>query len=263
MLLKIFEWQFVYKNKNMNQVLILAGGKGTRMKSDRPKTLNLINKKTILSHILNKVEKTAVKPCVVVGYKGDEIIKEIGNKCDYVYQDEQLGTGHAVMCAKKFLEGKDAENILVLPGDHPLINSDTLKKLIRIHKEENAAVSLSTVIAPHFENEYKCFKHSGRIIRNEKGEIEKIIEFKDATDEEKNIKEVNVSYYCFKARWLWDNIDNLKNENKAKEYYLTDIIKIAFEQKEKIIPVIIENPIECMGVNTVHELKIAKKYLLD
>lgn len=247
----------------MNQVLILAGGKGTRMKSDRPKTLNLINRKTILSHILDKVEKTAVKPCIVVGYKGDEIIKEIGNKCDYVYQDEQLGTGHAVMCAKKVLEGKNAENILVLPGDHPLINPDTLKNLLKIHILKNATVSLSTVIVPHFENQYKCFQHSGRIIRNKNGEIQKIVEFKDASEEEKNIKEVNVSYYCFKARWLWDNIDKLKDENSANEYYLTDIIKIAFEQKEKIISVIIENSNECLGVNTIDELKIAEKYLAD
>lgn len=248
----------------MNQVLILAGGKGTRMKSDRPKTLNLINRKTILSHILDKVEKTAViKPSVVVGYKGDEIIKEIGNKCDYIYQDEQLGTGHAVMCAKKVLEGKDAENILVLPGDHPLINADTLKNLIKIHILEKATISLSTVIVPHFENQYKCFWHSGRIIRNKNREIQKIVEYKDATDEEKNIKEVNASYYCFKARWLWNNIDKLKNHNNAKEYYLTDVIKIAFEQKEKIIPVIIENPTECLGVNTIDELKIAEKYLAD
>jgi len=167
------------------------------------------------------------------------------------------------MCAKKVLQGKDVENILVLPGDHPLINSDTLKNLIKIHNQEKATVSLSTFRVPYFENKYKCFQHSGRIIRNEKGEIQKIVEYKDATEEEKNIKEVNVSYYCFKARWLWNNIDKLKNDNNAKEYYLTDIIKIAFEHKEKIISVIIKNPTECMGVNTDEELKIAEKYLSD
>ena len=247
----------------MNQVIILAGGKGTRMKSDRPKALNLINGKTIISRILANFENASVKPCVVIGYKGDEIIKEIGDKCDYIWQDKQLGTGHAVMCAKKTLSKKETKNIVVLPGDHPIISADAVKFLIKTHNKENAAVSLSTILVPNFNDDYKIFYNSGRIVRNEKEEVQKIIEFKDASEKEKDIKEVNTGCYCFKARWLWDNIDKLKNENNAKEYYLTDIIKVAFEQNKKIIPVTAENPMEYIGVNTTEELKIAGKYVSD
>ncbi len=244
-----------------NQIIILAGGKGTRMKSDRPKVLTKIKKISIIKHLLKNVVSVCAKPTIIVGYKGEEVIKETKNKYHYIWQKKQLGTGHAIACAKNdLIKNKNIKNIIVIPGDHPFVSGDTLKKLIKISNKNKAIISMATITVPNFENNFSSFYNCGRIIRNNKKEIEKIIELKDANEKQKLTKEVNVSYYCFNANWLWKNIEELKNNNKAKEYYLTDMIKIAVQKKKKISSIKIKNSIEGLGINNLKQLKILKQY---
>src|SRR3990167_7722962 len=244
-----------------NQIIILAGGKGTRMKSDRPKVLTKIKDTAIVNHLLKNVVSVCEKPVIVVGYKGEEVIKETGNKYRYVWQKKQLGTGHALMRVKEEMKNGKAENIIVVPGDHPFLSAKTINHLIKSHIRRNAVISAAVIKVDSFEGLNSGFYDCGRIMRNQNQEIEGIIELKDADEKQRQIKEVNVSYYCFKADWLWGNIDKLKNNNKAKEYYLTDMVKIAVKQGEKVNSMVIRNSLEGLGVNTPEQLRTAKSSL--
>lgn len=244
----------------MNQIIILAGGKGTRMQSERPKVLHKVNGAPIIKRLLQNVETLFAKPAIIIGYKGDEVVSVLGNKYDYIRQPKQLGTGHAIWCAKEALAPKNYKNIIVMPGDHPLISSETLKKLLDLRTKEQTKISLAIVSVPHFEGDFASFYHYGRIVRGQNGEVKGIVEFKDATEEQKRIRELNTSYYCFDADWLWENIENLNNENAAQEYYLTDMVKIAFEQDERIASFIIENSYEGLGINDKQQLEIVENY---
>ena len=124
-----------------------------------------------------------------------------------------------------------------------------------------AAVTIASVVVPNFSDDFACFYNCGRIIRDDQGSVVDIVELKDTTEDQKNIRELNVSYYCFDADWLWKNIDQLKNTNASKEYYLTDMIKIARQQERKVGSYIIEDPAEGMGVNTPEQLELVKKFL--
>lgn len=244
-----------YEKIIMNQVIILAAGKGTRMQSDLPKTLHLAKGVPIIKRLLNNIKYLFSDPAIVVGYRSNEIVSVLGDKYLYIHQDEQLGTGHALMCAKKVLAKKEYTNIIVIPGDHPLISEKTLRDLLVLHESEKAKLSLAVVSVPNFKGDFTSFFNCGRIMRNAKGEIIGIVECKDASEEQKKIREVNTSYYCFDTRWLWENIDKLENKNVAKEYYLTDMVKIACEQGEKISSFIIENAFEGLGVNNKEQLE--------
>lgn len=246
----------------MNQVVILAGGKGTRMQSDIPKVLTLVKGIPIISRLLSGVRAIADKPVVVVGYRADEVKTYLGDMCEYAYQAEQLGTGHAILCARSVLEGKGYRNIIVMPGDHPLVSAETFRKLITIHEERGAKMSLAIVSVPHYEGDYAAFAHFGRIVRNAEGDVSRIVEYKDATEEERQIREVNPSYYCFDALWLWQNIDRLQSENAAHEFYLTDMVALAREVGGPIPTVAVENPFEGLGVNDREQLAIIERYCL-
>lgn len=245
----------------MNQIIILAGGKGTRMKSETPKVLTKINRKPLLFHLLDNIKKSFPNPALVVGYKGDEIIEATKNKYSYIWQRQQLGTGHAIKCAKKELVKKDFDNIIVIPGDHPLVSAQSLDRALKEHKLKKATITLITAKVPNYKNDYESFFNCGRIVKNKKGEIVKITELKDADEDCQKIKELNLSCYCFSAQWLWQNIDKIKNNNKAKEYYLTDLIEMAVSQKKRICSVNMVRSIEGLGVNNLDQLKIVKKYI--
>ena len=244
----------------MITVIILAGGKGTRVQSDLPKVLLPIHGTPILVRLLDGLRPVCARPIVVVGYKAEEVIEATGRACEYVFQREQLGTGHALQCVKSHLAGREGKEVVVLPGDHPFVTGATITRLIEAHHRMRPAVTMATVVVSHFEAEYAIFYHFGRVVRDAHGAVRDIVEFKEARNEQKDIKEVNLSYYCFDVPWLWENIDHLKNENRAREYYLTDMIRIAFTQGRMVYGVRIENPVEGMGVNTVEELHIAEKY---
>jgi bifunctional UDP-N-acetylglucosamine pyrophosphorylase/glucosamine-1-phosphate N-acetyltransferase len=245
----------------MNQIIVLAGGRGTRMQSELPKVLHNVKGIPIIKRLLKNVEAVFEQPAIVVGYKADEVRAALGDKYIYIQQSEQLGTGHALWCAKECLSHGEYENIIVMPGDHPLISSRTLEDLLVLHQKEKAKISLAIVSAPSFEGDYASFYNCGRIIRNDSGEVAGIVELKDTSEAQKAIRDINVSCYCFDAAWLWENIEKLKSENAAKEYYLTDMVKIAHEQGEKIASFVIENALEGLGVNDKQQLAVVESYL--
>jgi len=240
------------------QIVILAGGKGKRMMSDEPKALALLQGRPFLSHILKTVEflNLTLKPIIVVGHKKERIFEELGENHNYAHQEEQLGTGHAVHAAKEKISENNNENILVISTDQPLISKETIENLMEKHLDTNATITLATVILPDFEEWRKGIINFGRIVRDTKNKIDKIIEYKDANEEEKKILEVNPAIYIFKSQWLWKNIENLKNENSQNEYYLTDLLHIAKEQGELIETVPVSNILEALQPNTKEELEV-------
>ncbi len=240
-------------------IIILAGGKGKRMNSQDPKVLTQLAGRTFLDRVLEVVVPICSKPTIVVGYKADEVIAATGNRYSYALQQEQLGTAHAVICAKKSV-AEDIDTLVVLNGDHPLIRPETIKKLLSSHEASGAPVTMGSTIVPHFEGDFVVFADFGRVIRNTDGRVDRIIEVKDASDLQKSIKEVNLNYYCFQPQWLWDYIGLITNDNKAQEYYLTDIVKIASQQGMPINCFVVENPVEGMGVNSAEQLAIVEKY---
>jgi bifunctional UDP-N-acetylglucosamine pyrophosphorylase/glucosamine-1-phosphate N-acetyltransferase len=248
--------------KEKIKILILAAGKGTRMKTDEPKALAILQGKPFLQHILNTIKKLdpTIKPIIVVGYKKERIKQFLGDRHIYVEQHKQLGTGHAVMSAKKAIDD-DSEIILVISADQPLISKETIESIISKHKEKNPTVTMATVFVPDFENWRTGLYYFGRIIRETNGLIKKIIEFKDTNDKERKIKELNPALYAFDAKWLWDNIDKLKNDNAQGEFYLTDMIKMAFDQKKKIETIQITNIIEALQPNSKEELETLERFI--
>ena len=243
------------------KVIILAGGEGKRMKSHLPKVLATVKGKPMIKHLLEAVEKSGVcdDPAIVVGFKKEMVINELGDKYHYVTQEEQLGTGHAVLCAHKDLKDK-SENILVLYGDNPFVTSETIKKLVEKHLDSNATITMATVVLPDFK-EWREFFYTNfsRIIRDKNGNIIKSVESKDATDTEKEVKEVNPCYFCFKSQWLWEKLQSLENNNAQKEYYLTDLVKMAIDQKMKIESIPIDGK-EAMAANSKEELELLENF---
>lgn len=240
-------------NKFQNiDIVILAGGKGKRMESDLPKVLAPLKGETMIMHIVKEIQKlTNKKPIVIVGHKAELVKEHLMDLCSYVTQHEQLGTGHALSCAREACS--KAEHVLVLSGDQPFIKNRTLEKLITSHLTSQAKITLTTTTVPDFEDYRKGFNAFGRIKRQD-DKIIGIKEYKDANDEEKNIKEVNAGCYIFEAKWLWVNLENIKNENAQQEYYLTDLLQIASKNNDKIESISIEN-FEALGANTKEELE--------
>ncbi|MBI2627422.1 NTP transferase domain-containing protein [Candidatus Nomurabacteria bacterium] len=248
--------------KDEIKIIILAAGKSTRMKSDEPKALAMLQGKPFLQHILDTVKKldSNMEPIIVVGHKKERIKEVLGNDHIYTEQSEQLGTGHAVMSAKKAID-LNHKIILVISTDQPLISNTTLERIITTHHKTNSVITMATVLVPDFEEWRSSLRHFGRIIRGDKGQVVDIIEFKDATETEKLIKELNPAIYAFDADWLWKNIGLIKNENAKNEYYLTDLIKIASSQNKKIETVPVTNLIEGLQPNTKAELEILEKLI--
>lgn len=244
----------------MNKVIILAAGKGTRMKDELPKVLVPVRGRPMIHYLLESVMDSGVcdQPIVVVSPDNQDLIKEALRdfNCDFAIQDQQLGTGHAFASARSLI-GQEIKNLISLYGDHPFLKSSSIRNLADSHK---SPLTMMTVNLPGFDDWYNNFSRWGRIIRDNQGEIEQIIEFKDASDEIKNITEVNPGLFCFDSAWLWDNIDKLTNNNNQHEYYLTDMVKIAFSEGHRISSSPID-PREAMGINSKEELRIAEELL--
>jgi len=244
----------------MTQIVILAAGKGTRMGQDIPKVLVPLNGQPMIQYLMEQVKEAAVdsQPIVIVSPDNQEIIKQALSdyQVEYAIQDQQLGTGHAVSCAREKI--KSATNkIIVLYGDHPFLTASSIKKFAALEPE---AVTVMPTVLPDFSGWHHNFYGWGRFVRNEEGEIKAIVEAKDASEEQKQITEVNPGFMCFNKEWLFANIDKLKNNNNAKEFYLTDMVGIAFKEGYKVGTVMIE-PKEAMGINSLEELKIAESLL--
>ena len=238
----------------------MAAGKGVRMESPHPKVLAPLKGRHMIKHLLDSVEKSLVdpRPIIVVGYEKDLVIKELGDKYQYVIQEEQLGTGHAVYTAKDAC--RDAEHIVVISGDQPFIKTETIKNLLAKHLSSGAKITITTTVVPDFDDWRKLFIKYGRVLRKDGKIIDR--EWKDANEEERNVKELNISCYAFNAKWLWDNFIKIdKNKNVQKEYYLTDLWQIASENREKIESIQID-PDEALSVNSKEELEILEKFVI-
>jgi bifunctional UDP-N-acetylglucosamine pyrophosphorylase/glucosamine-1-phosphate N-acetyltransferase len=245
----------------MNHVILLSGGKGTRMQSELPKVLHPVQGKPIIHRLLESVAPLCAKPTLVVGYKADEVMTATEHKYHYVLQPEQLGTGHAILCARPSLKDRtDIENIIILPGDHPLVSTDTLHRLVEAHNAQKATLTIGTTVVSEYSGDQAVFEFYGRVIKDEQGAVQKVVEFKDATPEERAVKEVNVSYYCINAAWLWDNITKIGNNNAAHEFYLTDIVEIACSQHVPVHTFVFSNT-ECLGINTKEQLAAVERIL--
>lgn len=241
----------------MNQIVILAAGKGKRMNSDLPKALVPLKGRPMITYLLDSVMASGIdkQPIIIVSPDNKEIISDTlkNYNVQYAFQIEQLGTGHAVACTKDLIL-PETKNIIVLYCDHPFLTTESLRKF---SETEIETVLVMPTIMPDFEDWRHNSYHWGRFVRNEKNEIEKIVEFKDATPEEQLIKEVNPGFMAFNNSWLWPNIKLLSNNNAQHEYYLTSLPGIAFEQGHKIASIIIE-PREAVGINSQEELEAAE-----
>lgn len=234
--------------------IILAAGKGKRLLSEKfqlPKALRELNGKPILSYVLETISFIDKKDIViVVGFMGEKVIEKIGDKYNYVWQREQLGTGHAVMMAKDYFEN---DLNLILMGDMPFIKVQTIKDFIDFHLHNKNDLSILT-----FEG--KESSSFGRIVRNADGTIEKIVEVKDAKDEEKKITELNTGIMICNKKVL-SLIDELKTDNAQKEYYLTDLVKLSKDKKLKIDGFKVYDEVEFFGINTLEDLEFAENYI--
>ena len=242
-----------------DQLVILAGGQGKRMNSDLPKPLIKIAGKTIIESLLERMRPLLPKPVIIIGYKGELIKNTLGPSYIYAEQKEQKGTADALLASKDALDG--VETVAVMHGDHPLVSLETIRELLGLIREKKTVMTLATLKFSDFEKEGKVMARAGRIIRNADGSVNRIVEFKDASEEERKITEINPSYYCFDTKWLWENIGKVKPNNAAKEYYLTDLLGIATMQGHKVYSVEVKNPFEGMGVNTPEELAVVENYL--
>jgi len=230
--------------------IILAAGKGTRMKSDRPKVLHEVCGQPMLAHVLDACRQAgAQRVIVVVGHRAELVREQLADydgELTYVVQSPQLGTGHAVMVCQEPLADLSGP-VLVLAGDGPLLRAETLRELIAVHQEKRAACTLATSILPE-PGSY------GRILRDENDELVGIVENLDATDEQKAIREVNVSLYCFDAESLRDVLGKLTNDNSKGEYYLTDALAILRAEGKKLAAVAAVPPEDTLSINTLDEL---------
>jgi bifunctional UDP-N-acetylglucosamine pyrophosphorylase/glucosamine-1-phosphate N-acetyltransferase len=246
------------------RVIVLAAGKGKRMNSGSPKVLMNVGGKPILRCLLDAIAESGVdeKPVVVVAPAGkysqsDDVRRIAGDGCEFVVQEEQLGTGHAVQCVETALRGT-ADAVMVLYGDHPFLCSETIRKIAEAHRVSQPAITMAVTTIDNFEGWRKILYDFGRIVRNEKGEIEASVEKKDATPSQLAIRELNPSFYCYRAEWLWENLKELDNLNAQKEYYLTDLVRIAIRKGDKVCTVRVD-PSETVGVNTPEQLELARQ----
>ena len=234
----------------MRNAIVLAAGKGTRMKSDRSKVIHTIIDRSMLVYIIDALRAVSVQRIVViVGYQA-ESIKEAFPDVEFALQQPQLGTGHAVMQATQ-LKDEDGDT-LIINGDGPCIQPETLEKLFQTNQD--ASLTLLTSVLDDGA-------HYGRIVRDENGHVQAIVEAKDCTEEQKKICEINAGMYCFKNRDLFDNLDKLTTNNAQNEYYLTDLVKILANQGKVVKGLVVEDRDEVMGINDCVELNKAYEWM--
>ena len=229
--------------------LILAAGKGTRMESDLPKVLHPVDGKPMLHHVIQLAESIGSKKIVpIIGYQHERVEKSMQEFIlNCVVQEDQLGTGHAVMQSEHLLGSFDG-TILVLSGDVPLLRKSSIQLLLDMYEKENAGAALLTASMDDPTG-------YGRIIRNESNHFAKIVEHKDCIEEELNVNEINAGIYLFDAQLLFKSLRMIKNDNSQNEYYLPDVLPHFITFGEIVALQLMTDSTEIMGINTVEQLE--------
>ncbi|MCQ2380777.1 MAG: bifunctional UDP-N-acetylglucosamine diphosphorylase/glucosamine-1-phosphate N-acetyltransferase GlmU [Acidaminococcaceae bacterium] len=234
--------------------IILAAGKGTRMKSSLPKVLHKIGGKPMVEHVICAAKEAgAEKQIVVIGHGAEAVREQIGDAVEFAVQEPQLGTGHAVMQTEKTLKNFQG-TVLVLCGDTPLLNGEELAKFIKIHKQTKVGAS---VLTTNLDNPFGY----GRIIRDTSGDVVGIVEEKDATAEQKAVKEINTGIYCLECPEMFNVLKGLSNNNAQGEYYLTDVLGKLRDAGKKIGAVTTDDADMVMGINSRCQLAEAEQVL--
>lgn len=229
--------------------VILAAGKGTRFNSDTPKILHELHGSPILQNVLDIAKGSGFdRPVVVIGHKADEVKRYLEGKATAVIQKRQLGTADAVKVAKRQLKG--FEDIVILYCDVPLIKPTTIRSLLKKHRALKASCTLLTAVLEDPSG-------YGRIIRGASGGVKRILEDREASDEQKRVREINVGLYCFKRRDLFNAIRKVKRSKAKGEYYLTDLIAILIGEGKKVNAFLTDDPSEAIGINSRAELAMA------
>lgn len=234
--------------------VVLAAGQGTRMKSKLYKVLHPVCGKPMVEHVVDQISTLDVdKVVTIVGHGAEKVQEHLAGKSEFVKQEEQLGTAHAVLQAKSELAGKDGVTLVVC-GDTPLIEASTMEALLKYHHEKRAKATILTTVIEDPTG-------YGRIIRDDLGIVEKIVEHKDATEKEQRISEINTGTYCFDNKALFEALENVSNDNVQGEYYLPDVIKILKDADEVVAAYKMESFEESLGVNDRIALAEASKLM--
>jgi len=239
-------------------VLVLAAGKGTRMESDLPKVLHPLLGRPLVAHVLDAARKLEPTRLIcIVGHRAELVEAEVRRshpEVEFVNQGEMLGTGHAVLQTHKALEDFEGE-ILVTCGDAPLLTAETLSDLIQKRRQSDASAAM---LIGRLDNPARY----GRVMMGEGGEVERIVEWKDASDDERAVETVNAGTYVFRSRDLWKQLARVTNDNAAGEYYLTDVVGLLRGEGEKVVGILVEER-EMTGVNTRAELVELERQLRE
>jgi bifunctional UDP-N-acetylglucosamine pyrophosphorylase / glucosamine-1-phosphate N-acetyltransferase len=231
-------------------IAIMAAGKGTRLKSKKPKVLHQVGGKSLLAHVIYVAKQVvpATDIYVIVGHDADKVRESVQQTgVQFVRQEPQRGTGHALMCAAPVL--KKYDQVIVLSGDAPLITAETILRLRDFHQQKKAAM---TILSAQLEDPTGY----GRLIRTggRSGEVKSVVEEKSASPAQKKIREINSGFYAFSTKPLFENIERLKTDNPHGEYYLTDMAAVLRKSKERVAAIETRNPAEILGSNTRAEI---------
>ncbi|WP_420977327.1 bifunctional UDP-N-acetylglucosamine diphosphorylase/glucosamine-1-phosphate N-acetyltransferase GlmU [Bacillus vallismortis] len=236
--------------------VVLAAGQGTRMKSKLYKVLHPVCGKPMVEHVVDEALKLSLSKLVtIVGHGAEEVKKQLGDKSEYALQAEQLGTAHAVKQAQPFLADEKGVTIVIC-GDTPLLTAETMEQMVKEHTQREAKATILTAVAEDPTG-------YGRIIRGENGAVQKIVEHKDASEEERLVTEINTGTYCFDNEALFRAIDQVSNDNAQGEYYLPDVIEILKNEGETVAAYQTGNFQETLGVNDRVALSQAEHFMKE
>ena len=237
--------------------MILAAGVGKRMRSDIPKVLHRADGHLLVDYVIDNVHEAGIRRIVVViGHKHELVRQELaGQPVELVVQEPQLGTGHAVQMAVPILGNFDGD-LVVLCGDMPLVSSATISRLVQTRRRHRSAVTVLTV-------RLDDPSYYGRVVRNSDGDVEAIVEYRDADERVRRIDEVNTASYCFDYRKLLDVLSELRPENAQAEYYLTDTVALFRAKGLNVSAVLADNSNEGLGVNSIEELAFVEKLIKE
>ncbi len=242
-------------NNDKVQCVILAAGQGTRMKSEQPKVLHQIVGKPMVQYAIDSAKSIgSLRPIVVIGHGAEQVKNTIGDRVEYVLQSPQRGTGHAMLQARAQIDPA-SDTVLVLYGDTPFIGAETLQCLLAAQRDAQAALSLIT-FTPNDPALY------GRIVRDANGRVVDIVEYKEATSEQRAIREVNSGIFCYQTQWLLEHLNKLQPRAGHGEYYLTDLIGIA-AQEQAITATCSCDEAEVLGINDRAQLAAAERLMRD